>query len=131
MRFQAHVIRGKQRGRRLGFPTINLGLPKDFSLAPGVYAVRVKIILDRPKPAKGPGLKGLLHFGPRETFNEAQSSLEIHLLEFNQDLYNQKVEVMVLDKLRAIRKFNAEGELKRQIALDIVAAQPIFKKFLT
>lgn len=131
MHFRAMVIAGEKRGRQMDFPTINLVIPADFKLAKGVYATRVKVeagkladeLIDKPKT-----YRGLMHFGPRATFNDLEDSLEIHLLDFDQDLYNQEVQVEVIKKLRDLKKFNSVEELKQQINADILTAQPIFKK---
>ena len=139
MHFRSKVIAGEGRGRKLGFPTINLVIPVDFKFKKGVYAVRVEMDSrlrgnDMLRQAQHDRcgndriIKGVLHFGPRETFNEMKNSLEIHLLDWSEDLYNQKVGVEVLQKLRQIKQFDSAEELKCQIKQDIVAAQVVFKK---
>lgn len=114
-RFTGHVIFGKKRGRALHFPTINLVVKGNFGLGFGVYVVRVKTSLGV--------FSGALHYGPRETFGEKELSLEIHLLDFEGNLYGEEVEVEVLHKIREVRVFPDAEALKRQIAEDVNAVR--------
>ena len=107
--FEAKVIVGSGRGRRLGFPTANLdkiNLDIDY----GVYSVEVEVDNNLHK--------GLLHFGQRKTFHEGVS-LELYITDFNQNIYHQNVKVKIIRKIREIRKFKNIEELKKQISKDI------------
>lgn len=113
------VQQGEQLGRKLGFPTANL--PTSGLILPpnGVYAVAVAIggeKLRRP---------GVLNLGVRPTFAQAQPVVraEVHLLDFDGDLYGQELEVWFLEKLREEQKFDSVDALKRQISHDLAAAR--------
>src|SRR3954463_6981802 len=106
------VIPGTQRGRTIGFPTINLGPPPARKLLPpeGVYAVRVQT------PA-GP-LGGMMNLGPRPTFGDSSTSLEVHLFDASGDFYGAHVRVDFVERLRQTRKFESADHLMRQLAQD-------------
>jgi riboflavin kinase/FMN adenylyltransferase len=106
------VIPGAQRGRTIGFPTINLGPPPARKLLPpeGVYAVRVQT------PA-GP-LGGMMNLGPRPTFGDSSTSLEVHLFDASGDFYGAHVRVDFVERLRQTRKFESAAHLMRQLAQD-------------
>jgi riboflavin kinase/FMN adenylyltransferase len=110
---------GDHRGRKLGFPTANLN-PHDEVLPPdGVYAVLVIIGSER--------FGGVVNIGVRPTFASAQPLrvLEVHILDFTRELYDQHVEVVFLSKLRDEQKFVSAEALKTQIAADVHAARQI------
>jgi riboflavin kinase / FMN adenylyltransferase len=106
------VIPGAQRGRTIGFPTINLGPPPARKLLPpeGVYAVRVQT------PA-GP-LGGMMNLGPRPTFGDSATSLEVHLFDASGDFYGAQVRIDFVARLRATRKFESREQLMKQLAHD-------------
>ncbi len=108
---------GDQRGRTLGFPTLNLGAPSPRKLLPpeGVYAVRVQA----PSGTFG----GMMNLGPRPTFGDAQTALEVHCFEMTGDLYGQRVRVDVLGRLRDTQKFSGPDALRSQLAKDEAAAR--------
>jgi riboflavin kinase/FMN adenylyltransferase len=106
------VIPGAQRGRTIGFPTINLGPPPPRKLLPpeGVYAVRVQT----PRGPRG----GMMNLGPRPTFGDAATSLEAHLFDAAGDFYGAQVRIDFVERLRETRKFASVEELKTQLAQD-------------
>ena len=106
------VIPGAQRGRTIGFPTINLRAPPPRKLLPpeGVYAVRVQT------PA-GPR-EGMMNLGPRPTFGDMSTSLEAHLFDTGADLYGAQVRIDFIQRLRETRKFSSAQELTTQLAQD-------------
>ena len=106
------VIPGAQRGRAIGFPTINLGPPPPRKLLPpeGVYAVRVQT------PA-GP-LGGMMNLGPRPTFGDSSTSLEVHLFDASGDFYGAQVRIDFVARLRQTRKFASAEQLSIQLAQD-------------
>ncbi len=106
------VIPGAQRGRTIGFPTINLGPPPPRKLLPpeGVYAVRVQT----PRGPRG----GMMNLGPRPTFGDALTSLEAHLFDATGDFYGAQVRIDFVERLRETRKFASVEELKTQLAQD-------------
>lgn len=111
-----HVIRGDGRGRALGFPTANLQLPEDKLLPlEGIYAVRVDhagILRD-----------GVLHLGPRPTYPGAGRTVEVHLFDFEGDLYTQRLRVRLCARLRDIERYAGAAELSAAIAADCEAAR--------
>ena len=106
------VIQGAQRGRTIGFPTLNLGPPPARKLLPpeGVYAVRVQT-------PRGP-VGGMMNLGPRPTFGDAATSLEAHLFDTNGDFYGTDVRIDFVKRLREIRKFASAEQLKAQLQHD-------------
>ena len=111
--FEGKVIDGFRVGRKIGFPTANL-LPLDTDkLIPpfGVYAVRVV--------HNGTFYKGMMNIGTRPTLNNSyHTSLEVNILNFNQDIYNQIIKVEFLTKIRDEHKFNSLEELVEQLKKD-------------
>jgi len=106
------VIPGSQRGRTIGFPTLNLGPPPPRKLLPpeGVYAVRVQT------PA-GP-VGGMMNLGPRPTFGDSTISLEVHLFDVRGDFYDAHVRIDFVARLRETRKFASAEQLSKQLAHD-------------
>lgn len=108
---------GDQRGRTLGFPTINLGPAPARKLLPpeGVYAVRVQT------PA-GP-FGGMLNLGPRPTFGDAQTTLEVHCFDMTGEQYGAWVRIDFFARLRETQRFDTAEALRRQLGRDEVAAR--------
>jgi riboflavin kinase/FMN adenylyltransferase len=111
------VVRGAGRGRTIGIPTINLEPPDARKLLPpdGVYAVRVQV----GKLAFG----GMMNQGPRPTFGEESRTLEIHLFDFDGDLYGEVVDVAWVRRLRAVQAFPSRDALVAQLERDRQAAR--------
>jgi len=111
------VQKGRQVGKKIGFPTCNIDI-KDFILAkPGVYAVRVS----RKNNFKT--LKGIANLGYRPTFNQKKILLEVHLFNFSGNLYNKYLSVEFLKFIRKEKKFKNINKLKSQIKLDLKIAK--------
>ena len=113
------VIMGDKRGRTIGFPTANLALPPEKALPLGVFAVRVETIAG--------SYGGMANVGPRPSFPDDPPSLEVHLFDFEGDLYGQTLRVSFENFLRAQRKFAALSELKAQLKEDKEKAQEALK----
>jgi riboflavin kinase/FMN adenylyltransferase len=114
------VVRGDGLGHQLGFPTANLDTT-GLALPPhGVYAVHAE--------TGGRTYRAVLNIGHRPTVQNANPQLrvEAHLIDFTGDLYGQEVEVAFVEKLRLEKKFGSLGELRQQIAQDILDAQMRF-----
>jgi riboflavin kinase / FMN adenylyltransferase len=114
------VVRGDGLGQQLGFPTANLDTA-GLALPPhGVYAVHAE--------TGGKTYRAVLNIGLRPTLQnpDPQLRVEAHLIDFADDLYGQEVEVVFVEKLRAEKKFGSLGELRHQIAQDILDAQMRF-----
>jgi riboflavin kinase/FMN adenylyltransferase len=115
------VLRGDQLGRKLGTPTANLDITGLVTPPNGVYAVQAKLD-QRVYPA-------VANLGTRPTIKEGQPELrfEVHLLDFEGDLYGKELEVSFIDFIRPERRFSGLDELKAAIAADIRAAEKILK----
>ena len=114
---EGKVQKGKQLGKKIGFPTANIDI-KDYVLAsPGVYAVRTKVV----KSSKF--IKGIANLGYRPTFNGKKILLEVHLFNFSGNLYNKYLSVEFLRFIRREKKFKNINELKKQIKNDLVIAK--------
>lgn len=116
-RLAGRVVKGEKRGRGLGFPTANLEIDEDLMIpGRGVYAAKAEIE-DRV-------LKAVVNIGRKPTFHENfPLSVEVHLLEFNQDIYGMKMEIEFLRLLRGEKRFLNAKELVRQIEQDISEAR--------
>ena len=115
------VVFGRQMGRTLGFPTANLELGRLSSPLSGVYAVKVN----------GPtmsDLRGVANIGVRPTVNDnTRANLEVHLLDFDAEIYGQRIDVTFLSKIREEKKFSSLDELKVNIENDLRTAHDWFK----
>lgn len=118
--FTGTVVRGMGRGRDLGFPTANLRPPGGGKLLPGagVYAARASLT--------SAVREGLLHLGPRPTFADAPPSVELYLLDFEGELYGERVRVEVLRRLRDVESFESTGALVEQMEEDRARAREYF-----
>jgi len=111
------VQKGRQIGKKIGFPTCNLDI-KDYVLAqPGVYAVRVLRKNNNKK------LKGIANLGYRPTFNQRKILLEVHLFNFSGNLYNKHLSVQFLKFIRKEKKFKNVIQLRNQIKSDLKIAK--------
>ena len=107
-----NVVKGNQLGRTIGFPTANIEIPEEYKLIPknGVYIVTANV-LDQ-------NVFGMMNIGVKPTLGENKLSIEVHLLDFDKDIYNQKIQVNLLERLRDEQKFESFEALKCQIELD-------------
>ncbi len=108
------VIHGAAMGRRIGFPTANIHVDYPFKLIPanGVYAIEAKV--------HGRKYHGVMNIGVRPTVDQSlQRQLEAHLFDFDNLIYDEKIEVKFLFKVRDEKKFGSIDELKDQIFVDI------------
>ena len=126
---QGRVVRGAGRGRTIGIPTINLAPPDARKLLPpdGVYAVRVRI-LEAGSRIQTPGSKiveygGMMNQGPRPTFGDETRTLEVHLFDFDGELYGEAVNVEWVRRLRAVQAFASRDALVAQLERDRQAAR--------
>ena len=114
---EGKVQKGKQLGKKIGFPTANIDI-KDYVLAcPGVYAVRVKITNSSKI------IKGIANLGYRPTFNGKKILLETHLFNFSGNIYNKDLTVEFLKFIRKEKKFKNANQLKKQIKIDLLTAK--------
>ena len=120
MKFESTHIKGKGRGKPMGFPTINLKIPDGFELKDGIYAAKVNI--------ENKKFIGALHYGPVPTFAEQEKSLEVYLIDVtNEDLIGYGMEdldgkliiIEIIKYLRPIIKFKLVEDLVKQIEKDV------------
>lgn len=115
------VVRGDGRGRALGFPTANLELNDPDKLLPaeGIYVVRAVL--------REGTIDGVLHLGPRPTFVGASPTIELHLLDWEGNLYGRHVRVDLCARLRAIERFDDTPALIAAMHADVAAARDVLK----
>ncbi|MGM8361046.1 bifunctional riboflavin kinase/FAD synthetase [Flavobacterium sp. ARAG 55.4] len=106
------VCKGKQLGRTIGFPTANLEIEEDYKLIPsrGVYIISSEI--------NNQTVYGMMNIGVNPTVGEEQLSVEIHYLNFEGNLYDQKITVAIHQRIRNEEKFDSLTLLKEQIEKD-------------
>ncbi len=117
------VVGGVKLGRKLGYPTANIELQEPQKLVPpdGVYACLVTIV--------GKRYEGMLNIGYRPTFNDKQKlrSIEVHILDFERDIYSEEILVEFIDRIRDEKKFTGIEELKSQLRDDEQKTRKILK----
>jgi len=113
------VVRGDQRGRTIGFPTMNIVLPDGSEPFQGIYAVRVR----DAAVAGGPRWKGAGYFGHRPTFASEKTFLEVYLFGFTGDLYGKTMLVDFIDLIRPDRRFDTIEDLVAQMKMDCAEAE--------
>jgi riboflavin kinase/FMN adenylyltransferase len=112
------IVEGSRLGREIGFPTANIE-PHHEAIPPnGIYAVRVKVA--------GARKNGTLNIGVRPTVTEARRrTIEVHIMDFYQDIYNEEIEVTFVEKLRDEKKFPSLDALTEQIKKDVEKARQV------
>lgn len=116
---KAKVIHGKGFGKEMGFPTANLELIDGSKLPPyGVYAANVVI--------DGQNYRGLANVGTRPTVEDTkEKTVELYVLDFDQDIYDKTIELLMFARIRGIKKFGNTDLLKKQLELDIETARKL------
>ncbi len=114
---RAPIIHGQKLGRKLDFPTANFNYPKEIVEIPtGVYLVEVELLNKK--------YKGILNYGYRPTVtDDAKLLCEVHILDFNEDVYDEEIKVSFITKIRNEMKFAALSYLKAQIIKDLEFAK--------
>ena len=111
------VQKGRQQGKKIGFPTCNINI-KDYVIAtPGVYAVKVM------RKNSNKFLKGIANLGYRPTFNQKKILLEVHIFNFSGNLYNKYLSVEFIKFIRKEKKFKNVDQLRKQIQSDLKIAK--------
>ncbi|PLK43775.1 bifunctional riboflavin kinase/FAD synthetase [Emticicia sp. TH156] len=110
--FSGIVVKGRQLGRTIGFPTANVQVAESYKLIPanGVYAVKALV--------RGQWLNGIMNIGNRPTVDGIGRTQEVYILDFSDDIYGENITVELVDYIRPERKFNGLDELKSQITKD-------------
>ena len=107
------VIRGKALGRTIGFPTANIDVNSDLKLIPGIGVYAVEVLVD------GQVYRGMLNIGLRPTVVSSDVvNLEVHILDFHQDIYDKNITVRFMDRVRDEQKFESVEALKEQLKND-------------
>jgi riboflavin kinase/FMN adenylyltransferase len=109
--YYGKVIHGLGKGKEFGFPTTNIKLNNnELDINCGVYVAEVKVY-DKT-------FKGMLYVGTRPTFDLLETTIEIHILEFNEVIYNQDISFQILHKIRDDIKFSNTETLIEQLHQD-------------
>jgi riboflavin kinase/FMN adenylyltransferase len=118
------VARGEGRGRQIGFPTANLSLKDTNKLIPerGVYAVRVEM-------PDGDRRGGMMNIGRRPTFDGMDVTVEVHVFDYQGDLYGERLAVQFLRRLRDEQKFDSSDALAMQLSKDEQHCRTIVEAF--
>lgn len=111
------VIKGEQRGRKIGFPTANIALDEYIRPKFGVYACRTEI--------DGKIYNAIANIGIKPTFGGEKELLELHIFDFDKNIYDAILSVELIKFIRPEKKFSAIDELKKQIESDCVKAKEI------
>jgi len=117
--FNGRVIHGQKLGRTIGFRTLNINPKRPQMPAQGVFAVMVEGIADQPWP-------GVANLGLRPTVDGVRPSIEVHLFNWDKDVYGKHVQITLQAFIRPEMKFNGLHELQAQIALDAQKAKQFF-----
>ncbi len=114
------VVRGFQRGRELGYPTANVMVNDDFKLIPstGIYAVKVHV--------RGTIHSGMLSIGYNPTFEGKAQTVEVHILDFNVDIYGDNITIEMIQYMRGEEKFATIDELILAIKKDEAKTRSLF-----
>lgn len=118
------VVQGRQLGRTIGFPTANIGIKEEYKLIPaiGVYVASATI--------NGREVPGMMNIGHNPTVGGEALSVEIHLFDFDEDIYGASIKVSLHERLRNEIKFESLDALKKQLAEDKRQAIAYFEKNL-
>lgn len=119
---RGEVMHGSKKGKELGYPTANIHVDAAYKLIPanGVYAVTIKLA--------GAEYSGMLNIGDNPTFDDKNWSIEVHIFEFNKNIYNQTVEISFIERMRDELKFSSVDQLIEQMKDDELNAKRILKE---
>ena len=121
-RITGKVVTGNRIGRKIDFPTANIFIPEDFKLLPkdGVYFVKSLI--------NNHYFFGMMNIGFRTTINGKERTTEVHYLNLNENLYDKKIKIEVLDLIRNEKKFNSLKDLEKQLVSDKKVCEDLIQK---
>ncbi|NWF89646.1 MAG: bifunctional riboflavin kinase/FAD synthetase [Ignavibacteriaceae bacterium] len=121
--FTGTVIEGDKRGRLLGYPTANVKLEDNDKLLPGLGIYACYVIIENQRA------EGLLSIGKRPTFyDNGETVTEVYIYNFNRNIYHQKINIMMVDKIRQEEKFSSPEDLINQMNKDKEAGEKIFAR---
>ena len=117
------VIKGNQLGRTIGFPTANIEVSENYKLIPknGVYIVSAIV--------NNQTIFGMMNIGIKPTLGDNIPTIEVHLLDFSEDIYGQEIQVNVIERLRDEQKFESFEALKSQLEIDKTNTLDYFKNW--
>lgn len=118
-----HINHGDKRGRTIGFPTANIHLRRAKTPLHGVYSVTMHRLKHRAVSREN--IAGIANVGQRPTVNGKRVQLEVHLFDFNEELYGEQVCISFQHKIRDEKKFTSIDELKQQIKIDCEQAKKL------
>ncbi|MBI3802536.1 MAG: bifunctional riboflavin kinase/FAD synthetase [Nitrospirae bacterium] len=121
---EGKVLQGDGIGRKLGVPTANFRLPNELVPREGVYAARVATL----KAEGYVTLDGIVYIGTRPTFGQHETRMEVHIFDFNDDIYGKRLLVTFIDLIRGDQKFESPEALTDQMKKDIEQAREILKE---
>ena len=110
------VVKGKQLGRTIGYPTANVKVNEPYKLIPAIGVYAVYVLVDDVK------YYGMLNIGTNPTIGENPLTIEVNIFDFNQDIYEKEIVIGFIDKIRDQQKFNSLEELKSALAQDKITA---------
>ncbi len=113
------IVRGKGRGKRLGFPTANVSFNAKVPVEQGIYACWVIV--------RGKRFAAATSVGVNAMFDEKEPTIEAHLFDFSGDIYGENVEIAFVKRLRGMEKFANVELLKKQIQRDVEEVRRIFR----
>jgi riboflavin kinase/FMN adenylyltransferase len=116
------VIKGKQIGKQIGFPTANIDIKESYKLIPKNGSYIVKSNIDNTP------FFGMMNIGTNPTVNGTKQSIEVHFFNFNQDLYSKKLKIELLERIRDERKFESLEYLQSQLKIDKENAFKLIEK---
>jgi riboflavin kinase/FMN adenylyltransferase len=111
------IIKGKGLGKTIGYPTANIKIEEDYKLIPkqGVYVVKSEY--------KNQTIYGMMNIGTNPTIGkDTKQSIEVHFFDFNKDIYNEKLTIQLLHRIRDEHKFDSIDNLKKQLQEDKISA---------
>ena len=120
--FSGMVVKGQQLGRKIGFPTANIEIAEKYKLVPsnGVYAVRVTV--------QGELRLGMMNIGVKPTIGGQTMSIEVHVFNFEKEIYGKHLKVEVVKQIRKEMKFKDLHKLSNQLKIDSQRAMSILKE---
>lgn len=117
---EGKIVEGFKTGAAIGYPTANVDPMNELAPQTGVYAVTMSM--------RGLVHDGVANIGFNPTFKRDRMSIEVHLFDFSEDLYSEKVELCFIERIRDEREFASSSELVKQIAKDIETAKAALKR---
>lgn len=122
---EGKVIPGDGIGKKNNTPTANIPFPNEVTPQDGIYAVRVEFLKGQDYGTKD----GVAYIGCKPSFENKPPRIEIHLFDFNEDLYEKRLRIVFIDFIRADKKFENMDDLLRQIDLDIEETKAVLAKY--